>query len=314
MDYYEVLGVDRNASTDEIKRAYRKLAMKYHPDKPSGDTEKFKQINQAHEVLTDSDRRERYDQFGSDEPQGGGMPDMSQMFEQMFSMVNNGRADHQHVIQLTLDEVYTGITKNIKITVAKPCFNCLIKCPQCNGQGVTREMNHVFGMIGQMFSRPCQVCLGACQVPRGCTQCNGNRIVTQTVSISINIGKGVQDGTTQKIIGMGGQARTPKERSGDLMIIFRIKPHPFFERHGNNLRYKQTITFKESVEGYEFSVPHFGGTFSFNTRDLGTAIDPRRDYEVKGKGLTSDSSMYLNFDVQYPREISLRYKLVQEEA
>jgi DnaJ-class molecular chaperone len=314
MDYYEVLGVDRNASTDEIKRAYRKLAMKYHPDKPSGDTEKFKQINQAHEVLTDPDRRERYNQLGTDDPQGGGMPDMSQMFEQMFSMVNNGRTDHQHVIQLTLDEVYTGVTKNIKITTSKPCFNCLIKCPQCNGQGVTREMNHVLGMIGQMFSRPCHVCHGACQVPRGCTQCDGNRIITQTVSISINIGKGVQDGTVQKIPGMGGQARTPKERSGDLMIIFRIKPHPFFERHGNNLRYKQTITFKESVEGYEFSVPHFGGVFSFNTRDLGTAIDPRRDYEVKGKGLTSDSSMYLNFDIQYPREVSLRYKLVQEEA
>jgi DnaJ-class molecular chaperone len=311
MNYYEVLGVERDANTDEIKRAYKRLAMKYHPDKRSGDAEKFKEINQAHEILTDPDRRSHYDQFGTDEQQGG-MPDMSHVFEQMFSMVNPGRTDHQHVVQLTLDEVYTGVTKNIKVTTSRPCFNCLIKCPQCNGHGATREMNHVFGMIGQMFSRPCQNCRGACLVPRGCTQCQGTKTVTQTVSMTITIGKGIEDGTAQKIQGMGEQGRTPKERSGDLIIIFRIKPHPLFERHGNNLRYKQTITFKESIEGYEFSVPHFGGLFSFNTRDLGTAIDPRRDYEVKGKGLTPDSNMYLNFDVQYPRETSLRYKLVQE--
>jgi DnaJ-class molecular chaperone len=257
MDYYEVLGVDRSASTDEIKRAYRKLSMKYHPDRPSGDAEKFKQINQAHEVLTDSERRERYNQFGTDEPQGGGMPDMSQMFEQMFSMVNNGRANHQHVIQLTLDEVYTGIVKNIKITVAKPCFNCLIKCSQCNGQGVLRDPS--FGMIGQMFSRPCHVCQGACQIPRGCTQCDGNRIVTQTVSISINVGKGVQDGVAHKITGMGEQARTPKERPGDLMIIFRIKPHSPYFKGARNRRLYTTYTNTRTIYTLNFTKTRFIG-------------------------------------------------------
>lgn len=318
MDHYETLGVDRDASVDEIKKAYRKLAMRHHPDKPGGDAEKFKKINQAHEILSDSGRRARYDQFGTDEgpPPGGPGPDISQIFEQMFAGrggPGNGR-DHQHVVSLSLEEVYTGVTKTMKITVTRPCFSCLVRCTPCNGTGATQTMNHMFGPFGQMFSRPCQACQGAGKVPKGCSACGGQKGVTNTVTVNINVGRGIEDGTMQRIEGLGEQPRTPNERPGDLIIVFRIKPHPVFERHGNNLRYKQTITLKESIEGFGFTIPFFDGPFSFHTHDLASVIDPRRDYEVKGKGLTPDSNMYLNFDVQYPRDISARFTLRQPGA
>lgn len=314
MDHYETLGVDRSASVDEVKKAYRKLAMRHHPDKPGGDSEKFKSINQAHEVLSDPERRARYDQFGTDDDpmQGAGPgPDISHIFEQMFAGRAGSERDHQHVISLTLDEVYTGVTKTIKITVSRPCFSCLVKCTPCNGSGATQTMNHMFGPFGQMFSRPCQSCRGAGKIPKGCSSCGGQKGIKNSVTININISKGVEDGTMQRIEGLGEQARLPNERPGDLIIIFRIKPHPVFERHGNNLRYKQTITLKESIEGFGFTVPFFDGPFTFHTHDLASVIDPRRDYEIKGKGLTPDSNMYLNFDVQYPRDIAARFVLTQ---
>jgi DnaJ-class molecular chaperone len=308
MDFYQTLEVPRDANQDEIKKAYKKLALKNHPDR-GGDAEKFKAISRAYETLSDPEKRARYDQFGTDEPVPQG-PDLSGIFEQMFQRRGRGREDHHHVVQLTLDEVYTGTTKTIKVTMKRPCQTCLRNCPQCNGQGVIQEMNQMFGMIAQMFSRPCGMCQGACMLPTGCPQCHHQRHTTQQVSLNLNIGKGIEDGTSQVIEGLGEQARTPKERSGNLVITFRIRPHPLFERHGNNLRYKQTITFEESVNGFGFTVPHFGGSFPFHTHDVAAVIDPRRDYEVRGKGLTPDSSLFLNFDVQYPRDFSGLFRVL----
>jgi DnaJ-class molecular chaperone len=95
-------------------------------------------------------------------------------------------------------------------------------------------------------------------------------------------------------------------------VIFRVKRHPVFERHGDNLKYTLTITFEESVNGHEFTIPHFGGPFSFNTIDLGAAIDPRREYPIKGRGLTKDGTLYIQFDIQYPRDTSVRFNLVPQ--
>jgi DnaJ-class molecular chaperone len=125
--------------------------------------------------------------------------------------------------------------------------------------------------------------------------------VTNTASINLNIGPGVEDGVSQVIEGLGEQARSPNERPGNLIVIFRIKKHPKFERNGHDLRYKLTISFEESVNGYEFVVPHFLGPLPLKTHDLDAVIDPRKDYKIEGKGLTRASHMYINFDVQYPR-------------
>jgi DnaJ-class molecular chaperone len=311
MNFYELLELSKDATHEEIKKSYKKLALKYHPDR-GGDAEKFKLINRAYETLSDPEKKSRYDQFGTDEPMHQG-PDFSQMFETMFNRRPKGLSDHEHIIHLSLDDVYSGVTKTIKITTKRPCFSCLKNCPQCKGQGVIQEMNHMFGMIAQMFSRPCGLCQGACMLPTGCPQCQHQRHTVHMMNLNIKIEKGIQDGTAQIIEGFGEHARTPKEKSGNLVIIFRIKPHPVFERHGNNLRYRQTITFEESINGYGFTIPHFGGHFTFHTHDIAAVIDPRRDYEIKGKGLTNDSSLFLNFDIQYPRDFSARYNVRLEQ-
>jgi DnaJ-class molecular chaperone len=321
-DHYETLGVERGASIDEIKKAYRKLAMKHHPDR-GGDAEKFKAINQAHEILSSPDKRAHYDQFGTDDPMqsGGPGPDMADIFSQMFAGgMPHGmgphpgrRQDHNHVIELTLDEVYHGTTKGIKVSVTKPCFSCLRKCQQCNGQGMITGVQNM-GFISQMLQRPCHVCQTACQLPTGCPQCHHQRYTNQAVTLNLNIQKGVTDGTSRKIDGLGEQARNPNERSGDLIVIFRLKKHPKFERNGNDLRYKLTITLEEAINGYTFTVPHFEGPLTFNTHDFAPVIDPRVDYRVDGKGLTENSNMYLNFDIQYPRDPSLRFTLTPVSA
>jgi len=310
MSHYETLGVSRDASLEDIKKAYRNLARKNHPDK-GGDAEQFKKISQAYETLSDESKRVRYDQFGEDGPPSMGPgPDVSDFFQQMFSGMGGGPQrrtnDHQHVIELTLEEVFTGVTKNIKITTTRPCFSCLAPCPTCGGTGMIQQVQ---SMIGMMFQRPCPECHMVRRVPRGCQVCKGTKTHRETVAIGINIHPGVQDGYTQRIHGLGEQGRVPEDKPGDLFIVFRIKPHSIFERHGNDLRYRTTITFEESVNGYEFTVPHFGGPFSFNTRDFGSAIDPRKDYPIPGRGLTKDSTLHVNFDIQYPRDPNVRYAL-----
>lgn len=312
MDHYETLGVERGASIDDIKKAYRKLAMKYHPDRQGGDPEKFKAINQAHETLSDPEKRARYDQFGTDEPGGGGGPDMSELFQNMFGVQrqqNNRRNDHQHVVELSLEEVYNGTTKTIRITTNRPCFACLRKCAQCNGAGFVTGVQNM-GFISQMFQRPCPGCQAAGQMPTGCAQCEHKRVTTQTVMLNLNIPKGMTDGSSRKIDGLGEQPRAPNERPGDLVVVFRIKAHPKFERNGNDLRYKLTVTLEEAINGLTFTVPHFGGPLTFKTHDFAPVVDPRRDYRVDGKGLTEDSNLYLNFDIQFPRDPSQRFKLV----
>ena len=287
--------------------------MKLHPDKPGGDPEKFKKINQAHETLSDPERRARYDQFGTDDPQQQPPqgPDISNIFQSMFGGGGPGgpfgprpgpgrRGDHQHIIELSLEEVFKGVTKTLKITVVKPCFSCQNKCQACNGQGMISEVQNM-GFISQMFQRPCPHCQGAGHMSRGCPQCQHQKQTTNVVSINLNVGPGIEDGVSQVIEGLGEQPRSPNEMPGNLVVTFRIKKHPKFERNGHDLRYKITISFEESVNGFEFTVPHFLAPFTVKTQDLDHVIDPRKDYKVPGKGLTQEANMYINFDVQYPR-------------
>lgn len=312
MGHYETLGIDKDASVDDIKKAYRNLARKHHPDK-GGDSEKFKEIGQAYEVLLDPDRRSRYDQFGTDEPQmQGGNPhpaDISQMFSQMFGggggfpgMGGQQRQmDRHHTIDLTLEQVFAGTDKTIKVPVTKHCPSCVQTCQKCRGQGTVSEMAHM-GMIAQMFSRPCDQCQGCGAIRRGCQMCNNKKSKIDTVILNLHVEKGIQSGTQHRIQGLGEQARSNRERTGDLIITFNVKPHPQFERRGDDLRFVMTVSFQESVDGLDVSIPHFGGAIKFNTREKFGILDPRRDYKITGKGLTTQAHLLVNFDVQYPRQ------------
>ena len=316
MDHYETLGVSRDASTDDIKKAYRKLAMKHHPDKPGGDPELFKKINQAHETLSNPERKAHYDHTGSDEPSGGG-PNMADIFAQMFGghggspfgqVGRRKRQDSQHIIELSFDEVFHGTTKTVKITCQKPCFACLRTCVQCHGQGMVTAVQNM-GFMSQMFQQPCPACHAAGHIPSGCEKCAHKKHTTQVVNLNINIQAGIEDGSMRRIDDLGEQARSPNEKSGDLIVIFRIKKHPLFERNGNDLRFTQVISLEDSISGTTFTVPHFSGDVVVKTHDFGPVIDPRRDYKIDGKGLTRNAHLYIHFDVQYPTDPSLRYTL-----
>ena len=308
MSHYETLGVQPGASPDEIKKAYRNLARVNHPDK-GGDAEKFKTIGQAYEVLSDPDRRARYDQFGNDDPvqqhqtQG---PDISEIFQHMFSGMGGPQqrsTDRQHTIDLTLEQVYTGTDKSIKVPVTKHCQSCAMTCHRCQGRGMmVQEM--MGGIMGQMFGRPCDRCQTAGVVRKGCPGCNYKKTTVDTVVINLHVEKGIQSGTQHRLQGLGEQARSNRERTGDLIITFNVKPHPKFERRGEDLRYVMTVSFQESVEGLDVTVPHFGGHVQFNTLKEFGILDPRKDYVVRGKGLNDRSNLLINFDVQYPRPAS----------
>ena len=305
MGHYETLGLSPGASQDEIKKAYKKLALKNHPDR-GGDAEKFKEISRAYEVLSDPEKRANYDQFGTDEPQPQ-MPDISQMFQNMFAgggppgMRGGGSRDmnRHHTIDLTLEQVFTGVTKTIKVPVVKPCPMCATTCQQCRGQGMM--VQEMFGMIGQIFARPCDACEGTGVLRRGCPGCQHQKKTVDTVVLNFNVEKGIQSGSQHMIRGLGEQARSSRERTGDLIITFNVKPHPKFERRGNDLRYVMTVSFQESVDGLDITVPHFGGPVDLNTRQKFGILDPRKDYVVQGKGMDSNSNLLLNFDIQYPK-------------
>jgi DnaJ-class molecular chaperone len=309
MDYYETLGLGRDASLEDIKKAYRKLAMKYHPDR-GGDAEKFKEIGQAYEVLSDPERKGRYDQFGTDEPQQQMPhgPDISEIFQHMFSggggfpgMGPQQRSmDRRHTIDLTLEQVYTGTDKTIKVPTVKHCQSCMMTCPKCQGRGMM--VQEMFGMMGQMFAKPCDECKTAGVVRKGCPGCNHKKHTVDTVMINLHVDKGIHSGTQHRLQGLGEQARSNREQTGDLIITFNVKPHPKFERRGDDLRYVMTVTFKESVEGLDVTVPHFGGPVQFNTLKEFGILDPRKDYVIQGKGLTEQARLLVNFDVQYPKK------------
>jgi DnaJ-class molecular chaperone len=303
--YYETLGVDQSASADDIKKAYRNLARVNHPDK-GGDAEKFKEIGQAYEVLNDPERRARYDQFGTDDPQqqqGPQGPDISHIFQQMFGGMGGPQqqrtTERHHTIDLTLEQVYTGTDKTIKVPVTKYCQSCAVTCPRCQGRGMM--VQEMMGMMGQMFARPCDQCQTAGVVRKGCPGCNHKKTTVDTIVINLHVEKGIHSGTQHRLQGLGEQARSNRERTGDLIITFNVKPHPKFERRGDDLRYVMTVTFQESVEGLDVTVPHFGGPVQFNTLKQFGILDPRKDYVVKGKGLNDRSSLLINFDVQYPK-------------
>jgi DnaJ-class molecular chaperone len=306
MGHYETLGVDQGASTDEIKKAYRNLARVNHPDK-GGDAEKFKEIGQAYEVLNDPDRRARYDQFGTDDPQQQMPqgPDISHIFQHMFGGMGGPQQqrsnDRHHTIDLTLEQVYTGADKTIKVPVMKHCQSCAMQCPRCQGRGMM--VQEMMGMMGQMFAQPCGHCQAAGVVRKGCPGCNHKKTHVDTVMINLHVEKGIHSGTQHRLKGLGEQPRSKREVTGDLIITFNVKPHPKFERRGEDLRYVMTVTFQESVEGLDVTVPHFGGPVQFNALKEFGILDPRKDYVIQGKGLNDISNLFINFDVQYPKHV-----------
>jgi DnaJ-class molecular chaperone len=300
MDPYSILGLDRTASPEDIKKAYRKLAVKHHPDK-GGDQEKFKEISAAYEILSDEQKKANYDQFGNAEGPhmgGGQMPDMSDFFKNMFGQVQTSGPkkcnDIQHVITITLDDAFKGVTKKLKINLDHPCYSCQQKCQHCQGQGFNVIQMGPFGMQKQ-----CPMCDAIGVMSKGCPACNFKQVIDQSDIIQFTISKGVQTGEHILVSGKGEQPRKQGDIPGNLIVVINVKHHQFFQREGNHLIFTTKISFDDSVHGATITIPHFGGEMNIDTAYFGI-IDPRLRYEIRGKGMTPDTHMYIIFDVQYP--------------
>ena len=300
---YEALGLSQNASEAEIKKTYRRLAMQHHPDK-GGDPEQFKKIQGAYDILSDPQKRQNFDQFG--DPNGpqmggpGGGFNAHDMFSQMFGGAFGGprgpvkRADHVHVLHISLEEAYKGSIRNLKIQLAKPCFSCRRQCGPCQGRG----QRHV-QMGPMMFANPCEMCQGQGSTFPGCQVCNFKSKKIENLNLELKIPQGVEDGHTIPCAGLGEQPVRPDEEPGNLVFQIKINDHPHFMRQGRDLIWSTKISFVDSVNGKKFTVPHFDGPIEIDTADWGV-IDPREDYVIPNKGFGPNGRLRVSFNVVYP--------------
>ena len=323
-DYYEVLGVDKNASEDEIKKAYRKLAIKYHPDKNPDDKnaeEKFKEAAEAYDVLHDPNKRKQYDQFGFDGPAGmgggfGGGMDMDDIFSMFgdifgghggfsgFSGFGGGSRTRQHAqfrgsdlrlkVRLTLQEIATGITKKFKLKKDVTCTHChgtgaesgsgTETCPTCHGQGIVTKT--VRTMLGMMQTQSeCPTCHGEGTVIKNpCHTCNGTGITKGEEVVEIKIPAGVAEGMVVNVPGKGNAGKR-NGITGDIQVYIEEEPNDTFVRDGNDLIYNELLDFPTAALGGNLEIPLVdGGKVRMK---VAPGTQPGTALRLRGKGLPS---------------------------
>jgi len=346
-DYYEVLGVERNASADDIKRAYRRMALKCHPDKNPDDKaaeQTFKECAEAYEVLSDQEKRSRYNQYGHKGLSGAGIHDFSHMgFDDIFSMFDDifggsgfgggrrksaGRRgasrgyDIETHIDMSLDEVLTGVEKTIEFQRRDLCGTCkgngcepghdLSACPQCGGRGEVTQSG--MGGLFQMVTT-CPKCQGQGSfITAPCKSCRGQGRQQTTRTLSIKIPAGIQDGQAVRVTGEGepGQLNGPR---GDLYGYVKIKPHPILMREGDDLIVRLPIGFSQAALGASVEVPSLNGRQEIVIlpgTQHGTVL------QVKGQGLPDlrsgrRGSLLTQVLIEIPKKLNEKQKKLLRE-
>ena len=348
-DYYEVLGVQRNAGDQDLKSAFRRLAKDFHPDRNPGDTtaeQKFKDVNEAYEVLKDPQKRAAYDQFGHAAfeqggarggPGGGFGPDfaasMSDIFEDLFGdfmgqrrggRQRQGRergADLRYNLEITLPEAFAGKTSQIRIPTTIGCETCAGSgaksgtkpkpCTTCGGAGKVRASQGFF-----TIERTCHACHGRGEViDDPCPACNGAGRVTKEKTLSVNIPAGVEDGTRIRLAGEG-EAGGRGGPAGDLYIFLSIKPHGFFQRDGADVFCKVPISMVTAALGGNVEVPTLDNAMTRVKVPEGS--ETGKQFRLKGKGMpvlrsTMTGDMYIQVEVETPKNLTRRQRELLEE-
>jgi molecular chaperone DnaJ len=354
-DYYEVLGVDKSASADEIKKAYRKLAVKYHPDKNPGDKEaeeKFKEAAEAYSVLSDADKKAKYDQFGHAGVDGSA-PDFSGGFGNLNDILNDlfgggfggfggfgggfgggrGGQRQQKVyrgrdirvrVKLTLEEIAKGVEKEISIERSVPCKDCggkgaknasdIKTCSACNGTGQVQRVVNTF--LGQAVTySTCQQCGGEGKViSNPCRSCGGTGLVRKRETIKVKIPAGVEAGMQMNISGEGHAAKN-NGVNGDLLVVIEEQEHPNLKREGNNLYCTKIVSLPDAILGGEVEVPGIDGSYKIKVEpgtQSGTVV------RLRGRGLPTvngyggTGDLYVKIAVWIPKKLEKDDKAVIE--
>lgn len=324
-DLYEILGVDRSASDDVIKKAYRKLAMKYHPDKTAGNKEleeKFKEIAEAYEVLSDEGRRQRYDKYGTVKGPAfaeESFEDLRAQFQQHFGahtqqkqQIRQGTSIAYYLV-LTLEEVFSGTRKKIQYLKQVVCKSCngngskygksIRNCSVCLGAGtVTRNIGPF------QIPEPCPHCEGRGMfVTEICDTCNGEGCSSTTKEIEVNVPAGISEGSKIRFPGFGNDAMAERGIPGDLYVIIQEQPHSLFERHDQSIVYKLNLSFPDLVLGAKVEIPTLDSPVTFEVSP-NTPIG--KVLRLKGRGLpsinnpSSAGDMLVVIGVAIPEQVS----------
>ncbi|MCI7353860.1 MAG: molecular chaperone DnaJ [[Actinobacillus] rossii] len=315
-DYYETLGIQKGADEKEIKRAYKRLAMKYHPDRTKGDKEseeKFKEINEAYEILSDKEKKAAYDQYGHAAFEQGGFGSGAGGFgggfggfggfEDIFSEMFGGGSSRQRVvrgedlrydIEITLEEAVRGVTKDIQIATLAHCDECdgtgaekgskIETCPTCHGHGRVRRQQGFF-----VTEQVCPTCHGTGKkIEKPCKKCHGDGRIHKNESLSVKIPAGVDTGNQLRLAGKGaaGENGAP---AGDLYVVIHVREHHIFERDGSNLYCEVPISFTMAALGGEIDVPTLDGRVKLKIPE-GTQTG--KMFRMRGKGITAMRSGY----------------------
>lgn len=312
-DYYNILGLQKNCSNDDIKQAYRKLAREYHPDKNNNNTtERFQEIQEAYETLSDSQKRNLYDNpapnfnnlFGGGGGMGGFPFNMNDIFGNFSFNKNIKRNDHIIQCYIKLDHVYKGIKKIFNLKRNLSCESCKKICNICNGIGIIKKQFQL-GPFIQISNEQCNICNGSGKIKNdsNCNICESKGYIIEEKIHEIFVPKGVENGKKYILKEWGEQANNPNEIPGDLIFVINIEKHEFFERKDLlDLIYIVNITLKESIIGKIINIPYFTDSFEINSNDFGI-INPNKEYVIKNKGLIDEinniGNMYIKFIINY---------------
>lgn len=342
-DFYETLGVEKSASADDIKSAYRKLAKQYHPDLNKGNEDaahKFKEVNEAYQVLSDDQKRQQYDTYGNADMGGGfngqggfggfeGFGGFGDIFENIFGGGMRGRSqngpqrgsDIRVGMRLEFEEAAHGVRHDVNVTRLEQCEECngsgakagtvRRTCPTCNGTGQERVQQQT--MFGNFVNvQPCRTCGGeGTIVDTPCEACKGKGTIQRQRTISVNIPAGIDNGQVMTMRGEGNAGKRGGP-AGDLQIVISVKPHKLFERLGNDLYLDMDITMMQAALGDEVEVPTLDGKVRYKV-EPGT--QPGTVFRLKSKGVQHLNSsrvgdLYVRANVQIPKKLNERQKKI----
>jgi len=339
-DYYEILGISKNATKEEIKKAYKKLAMKYHPDvsKEKDAAEKFKKISEAYAVLSDEEKRKQYDTFGSDafrqaysqedifrgsdfEDIFGDLFGGSSIFDMFFGGGRRSRrkvgVNVRHDIELTFEEAAFGAEKKIDIERHEKCKTCdgtgakgkdMITCPDCHGSGAIRKTHRTpFGMFSQTTA--CKACQGEGEVMKeACSDCNGRGVLVKERKITVKIPEGVNTGHTLRLSGEGESVRNGP--NGDLFVVIHVKPHKLFQRDEDDVYFELPISFSQAALGEEIEIPTLRGKAKLK---IPAGAQSETVFRLKGEGIKNingygKGDQYVKVKISTPVKLSKKEK------